>query len=79
MIGLTGVVLNRSNLIKTFMSIEIMILAGVINFAYMSYIDNSKIGHIFSITAITVSCLVFAIIFSIYTKNNNKGDLLDDE
>jgi NADH:ubiquinone oxidoreductase subunit K len=61
------------------MSIEIMILATVINFAYMSYIDKSKIGHIFSIVAITVSCLVFAMVFAVYTKNNNRGDLLDDD
>ncbi|MDR1488829.1 MAG: NADH-quinone oxidoreductase subunit K [Holosporales bacterium] len=78
-IGFFGFFVETQNIIRMFISVEIMVIASIINFCYFSNIFNTKIGHIFSGVIIVLSAIVFTIVFAISNLCQDKGDLLSDE
>lgn len=74
-LGFLGLILNRKNILITIMSLEIMLLAGNLNFIIFSiYLDNI-IGQIFVLFVLTVaateSALGLAILMAHYRLKNN--------
>jgi NADH-quinone oxidoreductase subunit K len=72
-IGLSGIFINRKNIISLLMSIELMLLAVNINFVSFSSFLQDLNGQIFSIFILTVAGAEAAIglaILVIYYKNN---------
>jgi len=60
-IGLLGIMLNRSNIISVLMSIELMLLAVNLNFiTYSVYLDD-LFGQVFAIFVLTVAAAESAI------------------
>lgn len=71
-IGLSGIFLNRKNIISLLMSIELMLLAVNINFVAFSSSLNDLVGQIFAIFILTVAGAEAAIglaILVIYFQN----------
>ncbi len=71
-IGLSGVFLNRKNIIVLLMSIELMLLAVNINFVAFSAYLHDLTGQIFAIFVLTVAGAEAAIgltILVLYNKN----------
>ncbi len=64
-IGLSGIFINRKNVISLLMSIEIMLLAVNINFVTFSSFLNDLVGQIFAIFVLTVGGAEAAIGFAI--------------
>ena len=64
-LGLLGIIFNRTNLILVLMSIEIILLAISINLLIFSFLLNSVLGQIFSIFILTVAAAESAIGLSI--------------
>ena len=64
-LGLLGIIFNRTNLILVLMSIEIILLAVSINLLIFSFLLNSLSGQIFSIFILTVAAAESAIGLSI--------------
>jgi NADH:ubiquinone oxidoreductase subunit K len=60
-LGILGIVLNRSNLIIMLMSIELMLLAISFTMALFSVIIDNLIGQIFTIMVLTVAAAESAI------------------
>lgn len=60
-LGVLGIVLNRSNLIIMLMSIELMLLAISFSMTLFSVIIDSLIGQIFTIMVLTVAAAESAI------------------
>ncbi len=72
-IGLSGVFINRKNIIILLMSIELMLLAVNINFVAFSAYLQDLVGQIFAIFVLTVAGAEAAIglaILVLYNKNN---------
>ena len=72
-IGISGIFINRRNIISLLMSIEIMLLSVNINFVAFSSYLNDLVGQIFSIFILTVAGAEAAIglaILVIYFYNN---------
>lgn len=72
-IGLSGIFVNRKNIISILMSIELMLLAVNINFVAFSSFMQDLVGQIFSIFILTVAGAEAAIglaILVIYFHNN---------
>ncbi len=73
-IGVSGMFLNRKNIISLLMSIEIMLLAVNINFVAFSAFLHDLVGQIFAIFVLTVAGAEAAIglaILVIYFQNRN--------
>ena len=71
-IGVIGIFLNRKNVIIILMSIEIILLAVIINLVSFSYFLNDLTGQIFSLFVLTVAAAEAAIglaILVIYNRN----------
>ncbi len=71
-IGLSGIFINRKNIISLLMSIEIMLLSININFVAFSALLNDIVGQIFSIFILTIAGAEAAIglaILVVYFKN----------
>ena len=71
-IGLSGMFINRKNIISLLMSLELMLLAVNINFISFSYYLTDLVGQIFAIFVLTVAGAEAAIglaILVIYHKN----------
>ena len=71
-IGVSGVFINRKNIITLLMSLELMLLAVNINFVAFSYYLNDLVGQIFTIFILTVAAAEAAIglaILVIYYRN----------
>ena len=71
-IGVTGIFLNRKNIITIMMSIELILLAVNINFVVFSVKLGDMTGQIFSIFILTVAAAEAAIglaILVIYFRN----------
>lgn len=66
-IGLTGVVLNRKNMLIVIMSIELMLLAVNLNFAAFSIYLDDIIGQIFVLFILAIAAAESAIGLSIIT------------
>ena len=60
-LGILGIVLNRSNLIIMLMSIELMLLAISFTMTFFSVIIDNLIGQIFTIMVLTVAAAESAI------------------
>lgn len=72
-IGLSGIFVNRKNIISLLMSIELMLLSVNINFVAFSSFMQDLVGQIFSIFILTVAGAEAAIglaILVIYFHNN---------
>jgi NADH-quinone oxidoreductase subunit K len=77
-IGVSGIFLNRKNIISILMSIEIMLLAININFVSFSVYLNDLLGQIFAIFILTVAGAEAAIglaILVIYFNNRKNIEL----
>ena len=79
-IGVTGLFMNRKNVITILMSIELMLLAVNINFvAFSVYLENI-VGQIFSIIILSIAAAEASIglaILILYFRN--KGSIEIDE
>lgn len=76
-VGLSGVFINRKNIISLLMSIELMLLAVNINFVTFSAFLQDLNGQIFSIFILTVAGAEAAIglaILVIYFNNHKNID-----
>lgn len=60
-LGVLGIVLNRSNLIIMLMSIELMLLAISFLFLINSIVKDNLVGQIFTIVILTVAAAETAI------------------
>ena len=54
-IGISGIFINRKNVISLLMSIELMLLAVNINFVTFSAALNNLVGQVFAIFVLTVA------------------------
>lgn len=71
-IGISGIFVNRKNIISLLMSIELMLLAVNINFVTFSAALNNLVGQIYAIFVLTVAGAEAAIglaILVIYFQN----------
>lgn len=71
-VGVTGIFLNRKNIITLLMSIELILLAVNINFVAFSVMLNDITGQIFTMFILTVAAAEAAIglaILVIYFRN----------
>lgn len=66
-IGLTGVIVNRKNILMILLSIEILLLAVNLNFASFSIYLDDITGHIFVIFILTIAAAESAIGLSLIT------------
>lgn len=69
--GVVGVVLNRKNIIITFMSLELMLLAVNLNFLTFSFMFDDIIGQIFVLFTLTIAATESAVGLSILTLLHN--------
>jgi NADH:ubiquinone oxidoreductase subunit K len=80
-IGIIGI-LNQTDIIKVFISIEIMIFAGIVNFCYFSGNTSIRSGHFAILIGVILGGLVLSVIFSILNlqiKDKRTGDLLEED
>ncbi len=73
-IGVSGIFLNRKNVIVILMSIELMLLSVNINFVAFSVYLRELSGQIFSILILTVAAAEIAVglaILVVYFRHNN--------
>jgi len=61
LIGLSGIMLNRKNIILMLMSIELMLLSVNFNFIIFSFFLDDLIGQIFALLVLTVAAAESAI------------------
>ena len=72
LLGVTGIFLNRKNVISILMSIELILLGVNINFIAFSYFSSDLTGQIFSLFILTVAAAEAAIglaIIVVYYRN----------
>jgi len=77
-IGLSGIFINRKNVISLLMSIELMLLAVNINFVAFSSFLHDMVGQIFTIFVLTVAGAEAAIglaILMIYFNNHRNIEI----
>jgi NADH-quinone oxidoreductase subunit K len=77
-IGVSGIFLNRKNIIALLMSIELMLLSININFVTFSAFLNDLVGQIFAIFVLTVAGAEAAIglaILVIYFNNRKNIEI----
>lgn len=73
-IGMLGLVLNRSNILKTIMSLEILLLSVNLNFILFSVYLDDIIGHVFVVFILILSAVESALGLSILSAfYNNRG------
>tara|TARA_B100000242_G_scaffold253565_1_gene195950 strand:- start:177 stop:503 length:327 start_codon:yes stop_codon:yes gene_type:complete len=80
LLGVTGIFLNRKNVINILMSIELILLGVNINFIAFSYFSSDLIGQIFSLFILTVAAAEAAIglaILVVYFRNKGSIDVKD--
>ena len=79
-IGVFGVFLNRCNIIKMLMSIEIILLAVTLNMVTFSYFLNDLTGQVFSMLILTLAAaeaaIGLAILVSLF---RNEGSVKTDD
>jgi NADH-quinone oxidoreductase subunit K len=79
-IGITGIFINRKNIIVILMSVELMLLAVNINFVAFSAYLHDLVGQVFTIFVLTVAAAEAAIglaILVIYYRN--RGSISVDD
>ncbi len=77
-IGVSGIFLNRKNIIALLMSIELMLLSININFVAFSAFLNDLVGQVFAIFILTVAGAEAAIglaILVIYFNNHKNIEI----
>ena len=75
-IGITGIFINRKNVITILMSVELMLLAVNINMVAFSYYLGNLVGQVFAMFILTVAAAEAAIglaILVVYFRN--KGSI----
>ena len=80
LLGVTGIFLNRKNVINILMSIELILLGVNINFIAFSYFSSDLVGQIFSLFILTVAAAEAAIglaILVVYFRNKGSIDVKD--
>ncbi len=79
-IGVSGIFLNRKNIISILMSIELMLLAVNINFVTFSVYLSDITGQIFSIFILTVAAAEVSIGLAIVVVHfrNAKSIMIED-
>ena len=74
-IGVSGIFLNRKNIISLLMSIEIMLLSININFVAFSTMMQDMVGQIYAIFILTVAgaeaAIGLAILVAYFNKTRN--------
>lgn len=73
-IGILGLVLNRSNILKTIMSLELLLLAININFITFSIYLDDLVGQIFVLFVLTLSATESSVglsILAVYYEHKN--------
>ncbi len=79
-IGVSGIFLNRKNIIVILMSVELMLLAVNINFAAFSAYLHDMVGQVFIIFVLTVAAAEAAIglaILVVYYRNRGSISVTD--
>jgi len=79
-IGISGIFINRKNIISLLMSIELMLLSVNINFAAFSSFNQDLAGQVFAIFVLTVAGAEAAIglaILVIYFHNRKTIEVSD--
>lgn len=79
-IGVSGIFINRKNIIVILMSVELMLLAVNINFVAFSAYLNDLVGQVFTIFILTVAAAEAAIglaILVVYYRN--RGNIAVDD
>ena len=79
-LGVTGIFINRKNVITLLMSIELMLLAVNINFVAFSAYLNDMVGQIFTLFTLTVAAAEAAIgltILVVYYRNRGNIEVDD--
>lgn len=79
-IGISGIFLNRKNVISLLMSIELMLLAVNINFVAFSSFLNDLVGQVFAIFVLTIAAAEAAIglaILVLYFHNRHTIEIDD--
>ncbi len=79
-IGVSGIFLNRKNVIVILMSVELMLLAVNINFAAFSAYLHDMVGQVFTIFVLTVAAAEAAIglaILVVYYRNRGSISVAD--
>jgi len=79
-IAIAGIILNLDNLIKVFLSIELMFLAVSINFIAYAYALGNIDGHVFTITLLTVAAAESAVglgILVFYFRQRSTVSIMD--
>ena len=71
-LGVLGIFINRKNVIVILMSVELILLAGNINFVAFSSFLNDIVGQVFAMLVLTVAAAEAAIglaILVVYFRN----------
>ncbi len=69
-LGLIGL-LSQKKVIKTILSIEIMIFASIINFCYFAGAKAIKSGHFAAFMAVVLSGLTISVVYTLITKKSS--------
>ena len=64
-IGMLGLVLNRGNILKTIMSLEILLLSINLNFITFSLYLDDIVGYIFVFFILVLSATESSVVFSL--------------
>ena len=78
-LGVTGIFLNRKNVIIIMMSIELMLLAVNINLVAFSSYLNDLVGQVFAMFILTVAAAEAAIGLAIVVFFRNRGTIAVEE
>ena len=79
-IGVTGIFINRKNIITILMSVELMLLAVNINFVAFSANLHDLVGQVFTIFILTVAAAEAAIGLAILVAYyRNRGSIAVDD
>ncbi len=79
-IGVTGLFMNRKNVITILMSIEVMLLAVNLNFVVFSVYLQNIIGQVFSIIILSIAAAEVSIglaILVLYFRNRGSIEIED--
>lgn len=79
-IGVTGLFMNRKNVITILMSIELMLLSVNINFVAFSVYLQDIVGQIFSLIILSIAAAEVSIglaILVLYYRNRNSIEIED--
>jgi NADH:ubiquinone oxidoreductase subunit K len=71
-IGFLGL-LRQPDIVKTIISLEIMIFASILNFAYFAGEESIRSGHLAILIAVVLSGFVWALVFTILPTQSDKN------